>query len=111
MRQTIVLDKTGTLTQGKPTVTDFVSVSGTDTSQELTLLQFAASVERNSEHPLAEAVVQYAQSQEVTVTTIEFTPEEPGQYPFTCGMNMFRGVVEVQASAPLKPSPALEFQG
>jgi plastocyanin domain-containing protein len=41
------------------------------------------------------------------VTTIEFTPEEPGQYPFTCGMNMFRGVVEVQASAPLKPSPAL----
>jgi P-type Cu+ transporter len=68
--QTIVLDKTGTLTQGKPTVTDFVSVSGTDTSQELTLLQLAASVERNSEHPLAEAVVQYAQSQEVTLTEV-----------------------------------------
>ena len=30
------------------------------------------------------------------VTTVEFTPEEPGRYPFTCGMNMFRGVVEVQ---------------
>jgi plastocyanin domain-containing protein len=30
------------------------------------------------------------------VTPIEFTPKKPGQYPFTCGMNMFRGVVEVQ---------------
>lgn len=34
-------------------------------------------------------------------TPIEFTPEKPGKYPFTCGMNMFRGVVEVQASSPL----------
>ncbi len=63
--QTIVLDKTGTLTQGKPTVTDFVTVNGTANSNELKLLQLAASVERNSEHPLAEAVVQYAQSQEL----------------------------------------------
>lgn len=31
------------------------------------------------------------------VTAVEFTPEKPGQYPFTCGMNMFRGVVEVEA--------------
>jgi plastocyanin domain-containing protein len=31
------------------------------------------------------------------VTAIEFTPEQPGRYEFTCGMNMFRGVVEVQA--------------
>ena len=30
------------------------------------------------------------------VTPIEFTPEKPGKYPFTCGMNMFRGVVEVE---------------
>ncbi|MFB2893733.1 cupredoxin domain-containing protein [Aerosakkonemataceae cyanobacterium BLCC-F50] len=30
------------------------------------------------------------------VTPIEFTPKKPGQYPFTCGMNMFRGVLEVQ---------------
>jgi P-type Cu+ transporter len=63
--QTIILDKTGTLTQGKPTVTDFVSVGGMDTHDELKLLQLAASVERNSEHPLAEAIVQYAKSQEV----------------------------------------------
>lgn len=63
--QTIVLDKTGTLTQGKPTVTDFVTVNGTANNNELKLLQLAASVERNSEHPLAEAVVQYAQSQQL----------------------------------------------
>jgi Cu+-exporting ATPase len=63
--QTIVLDKTGTLTQGKPTVTDFVTVRGTANGNELKLLQLAAAVERQSEHPLAEAVVRYAQSQQV----------------------------------------------
>ncbi|PSB15057.1 copper-translocating P-type ATPase [Phormidesmis priestleyi ULC007] len=63
--QTIVLDKTGTITQGKPTVTEYVTVNGTAHGNELRLLHLAASVERNSEHPLAEAVVQYAQSQGV----------------------------------------------
>jgi len=66
--QVIVLDKTGTLTQGKPTVTDFVTVNGIAHGNELKLLQLVASVERNSEHPLAEAVVQYAQSQQVELT-------------------------------------------
>jgi Cu+-exporting ATPase len=65
--QTIVLDKTGTITQGKPTVTDYVTVNGIANHNELNLLYLAASVERNSEHPLAEAVVQYAQSQGVEV--------------------------------------------
>jgi Cu+-exporting ATPase len=65
--QAIVLDKTGTITQGEPTVTDFVTVSGTTNEEEFKLLQLAASIERNSEHPLAEAVVQYARSQEVEV--------------------------------------------
>nr|MBA3924511.1 heavy metal translocating P-type ATPase [Nostocaceae cyanobacterium] len=63
--QTIILDKTGTLTQGKPTVTDFFTVNGTANGNELNILRLAASVERNSEHPIAEAVVQYAQSQQV----------------------------------------------
>ncbi|MEH2041836.1 heavy metal translocating P-type ATPase [Nostoc sp.] len=65
--KTIVLDKTGTLTQGKPTVTDFATVNGTANGNETQLLQIAATVERNSEHPLAEAVVKYAQSQEVSL--------------------------------------------
>lgn len=66
--KTVVLDKTGTITQGKPTVTDFVTVNGTANGNELNLLHLAASVERNSEHPLAEAVVQYAQSQGVELS-------------------------------------------
>ena len=68
--QAIVLDKTGTITQGKPTVTDFVTVNGTANSNELKLLSLAASVERNSEHPLAEAVVQYARAQGVEPTEV-----------------------------------------
>jgi Cu+-exporting ATPase len=68
--QIIVLDKTGTLTQGKPTVTDFITIDGTDHNNELNLLQLAASVEQNSEHPLAEAVVQYARSQQVEITDL-----------------------------------------
>ncbi|PSB66542.1 copper-translocating P-type ATPase, partial [Chroococcidiopsis cubana CCALA 043] len=68
--QAIVLDKTGTITQGKPTVTDFVTVNGTANSNELKLLRLAASIERNSEHPLAEAVVQYARSQGVEPTQV-----------------------------------------
>jgi len=69
--QVIVLDKTGTLTVGKPTVTDFVTIKGTANSNELQLLQLAASVEVNSEHPLGEAVVRYAQSQEVSLTDVK----------------------------------------
>jgi len=66
--QTVVLDKTGTITQGKPTVTEFITINGTANGNELKLLRLAASVERNSEHPLAKAVVQYAQSQGVELT-------------------------------------------
>lgn len=65
--QTIVLDKTGTITVGKPTVTDYQTVAGTDNNAELLLLSLVAAVERNSEHPLAEAVVKYAQSQNLDI--------------------------------------------
>ncbi|WP_082127229.1 heavy metal translocating P-type ATPase [Calothrix sp. 336/3] len=68
--QIIVLDKTGTITQGKPTVTDFLTVNGTANSNEIHLIQLAASLEHNSEHPLAEAVVKYAQSQEVSLVNV-----------------------------------------
>lgn len=68
--QTIVLDKTGTITQGKPGVTDFTTMLEMDRARNqawaiepLTLVQLAAAVERNSEHPLAQAVVSYAESQ------------------------------------------------
>jgi Cu+-exporting ATPase len=54
----LVVDKTGTLTEGKPRLTDILPVS---TSGESPLLQFAASLERASEHPLAAAVVRGAE--------------------------------------------------
>ncbi len=71
--QTIVLDKTGTLTEGKPTVTNFVTVRGTANLNEFKLIKLAATLERNSEHPLAEAVVGYAEAQGVELAdTREF---------------------------------------
>ncbi len=69
--KTIVLDKTGTLTQGKPTVTDFVTINGIAENNELDLLRLVASLEKNSEHPLAEAVIRYAQSQQVNFADVQ----------------------------------------
>ncbi|MGY3449081.1 heavy metal translocating P-type ATPase [Bradyrhizobium sp. USDA 4353] len=54
---TLVVDKTGTLTEGKPKVTGIVTAQGVDEAEALRL---AASVERASEHPLAEAIVRHA---------------------------------------------------
>ncbi|MBS0017278.1 MAG: copper-translocating P-type ATPase [Arthrospira sp. SH-MAG29] len=63
--QTIVLDKTGTLTEGKPKVINYITVGGTTNNHELKLLRLVAAVEAKSEHPLAEAIVEYAKYQEV----------------------------------------------
>jgi len=54
---TVVMDKTGTLTKGEPEVTDVVTADGVDQAE---LLRLAAAVERESEHPLAEAIVRRA---------------------------------------------------
>ncbi len=56
----VVLDKTGTLTRGEPSVTDIV-ISHTSSLDETALLALAASAERGSEHPLGEAIVRAAQ--------------------------------------------------
>ena len=59
---TIVLDKTGTITKGRPGVTDLVAIEG---ATEEELLQWAASVEQHSEHPLGRAVVEEAEARGV----------------------------------------------
>ncbi len=61
---TVVLDKTGTLTQGKHAVQDVVAVDGVGESE---LLRLAAAVERGSEHPLAHAIVQAAEERGLAV--------------------------------------------
>ena len=66
--QTIVLDKTGTITQGKPTVTDVLVCP--DVSPEF-LLQAAASAEKGSEHPLGQAIVQDAQAKGIQLLAVE----------------------------------------
>jgi len=70
----VVMDKTGTLTQGKPEVTDFVAI-GMDESE---LLALVAAVERESEHPLAGAVVAYATAQGAAVMTASEFRNVPG---------------------------------
>ena len=65
----VALDKTGTLTQGKPEVTDVIlcrteEMSGVDSPQAL--LALAAGIERRSDHPLARAIVQHAEAKGVT---------------------------------------------
>jgi len=61
----IVLDKTGTITQGEPALTDVMVTGGFD---ETGVLRFAASLERGSEHPLGEAIVSGAQARQAVLT-------------------------------------------
>ena len=70
MRQVeiLVVDKTGTLTEGRPQV---VSVSGTGVVDEKTLIRIAASLERGSEHPLAEAIVRGAEERGIEFSAAE----------------------------------------
>ena len=65
---TIVVDKTGTITQGKPKVTTVIIGDGFD---EESVIRYGASLERASEHPLADAVVEYAKDKNITLVDVE----------------------------------------
>jgi len=65
---TLALDKTGTLTEGKPSLADVAALDGFD---EARVLALAASLERDSEHPLAQAVLAGAKSRGVSVERVE----------------------------------------
>lgn len=73
--QYAVLDKTGTVTEGKPRVTD-IAVLGAETQEEL--LQTAYSLEKNSEHPLARAICLEAEERQTTAKKIEGFTAKPG---------------------------------
>lgn len=73
--QTVVFDKTGTITEGKPKVTDVVVTRGITEDE---LLQLAASAEKGSEHPLGEAIVKGAEEKGLEFKKLDFFKAIPG---------------------------------
>lgn len=73
--QIVALDKTGTITNGEPVVTDMVPAEGVT---EESLLALAASLEKRSEHPLAKAILKYVGEQQLTVEDVSEFEALPG---------------------------------
>src|SRR5262249_48361500 len=73
---TIVIDKTGTLTEGRPVLTSILPVAGMD---EREILRIAASVERGSEHPLAGAIVRAATDRKLPLASVSMFKAIPGK--------------------------------
>jgi len=73
--QAIILDKTGTITNGAPVLTAAKSVTDT---KDMDMLVLAASIEKNSKHPLAEAIVVYAKEQNLSLQDVDAFEEIPG---------------------------------
>lgn len=71
----VIFDKTGTLTKGEPTVTDIIPLS----KKEKEILQIAASIEKNSEHPLAEAIVKKAKEESLDLFEVKNFQAIPGK--------------------------------
>jgi Cu+-exporting ATPase len=76
----VILDKTGTLTKGKPEVTDIVAI-GTSPGDDAKVLYYAASIERGSEHPLAQAILKKARQKKIKL-------EEPKDFKSTRGIGV-----------------------
>ena len=73
--QTIIFDKTGTITEGKPQVTDIITTNG---FTETEMLRYAASAEVASEHPLADAIISEAKKRNLTLRSIDDFAAIPG---------------------------------
>ena len=72
----VVFDKTGTLTKGEPVVTDVISV---DKTPEKKILEIASSIEKNSEHPLAQAIINKAKEGKVKISEVKNFNAIPGK--------------------------------
>ena len=79
----VVMDKTGTVTFGQPRVTDVVSVNGLPEDE---LLRYAATLEKNSEHPIASAILDYAHAKGIAIP-------DPESFEYLVGLGL-RGKVE-----------------
>jgi Cu+-exporting ATPase len=74
----LILDKTGTITHGKPVLTDVVLAQGNPGTSENEILRLAAAVEKGSEHPLAAAIVEAAESRGLSLSQVESFNAIPG---------------------------------
>ena len=114
--KTVVLDKTGTITEGKPVVTDLLAAEGTT---ERELLTAAASIEKRSEHPLAEAVVDKAGQMGISLQSVQnfqalsglgITAEIGGE-PYFAGNLAFMNRREVDTSSLAEQGDAFAANG
>lgn len=74
--QTIVFDKTGTITEGQPEVTDVITTEDSDKQE---IVRLAASAEKGSEHPLGEAIVRMARNENIETTQVDEFQALPGR--------------------------------
>lgn len=113
---TVVLDKTGTITAGRPEVTDVIP-SGELTAQEL--LRLGASLEKPSEHPLAEAIVAKAEQESLVLTPVQEFLAVPGKgiraqlegNTYLAGNLLFMQENGIELGAFLSQADALAEQG
>ena len=81
----VVFDKTGTLTKGEPVVTEIISADdpstslGTSKISEEEILRISASIEKNSEHPLAQAIINMAKQENLALSKVEGFQAVPGK--------------------------------
>jgi len=73
----LIFDKTGTLTEGEPSITEMISLK--NEFSEKTILQLAASLEKNSEHPLAQAIVNRARKENINLQEVTNFQALPGK--------------------------------
>jgi Cu+-exporting ATPase len=108
----VVLDKTGTLTEGRPRVTDIVRVP--DAPSEIDVVTLAAAAERGSEHPLGEAIVRYASDEQALVLpdAVDFsTVGGQGIAATVAGRNVFVGRAGYLETMGIDPSPLAAAAG
>ena len=102
----VIFDKTGTLTKGEPVVTDIVEIS----NSKLNILQIAASIEKNSEHPLAQAIVKKAKEEKIELLEVKNFQAIPG-YGVSAGLEnkkILLGTRKLMVNNKINPTVAEE---
>lgn len=105
--RTAIFDKTGTLTYGKPRLTEIIPAEGLVAND---ILQCAASLERYSKHPLANAILQAAEKKKLSMVEAERVTEKPGQglTGMVMGQNIFvtsrKKLLQTQPDIKLPPT-------